>query len=308
MPTVYSEQPLNWSEISSYVNQSDFTEALMQKHTCFFYDACSFCYHAKMAGEVVSIILQFMKDKKGMVVISRCIMMELASKSHILNPEYVKYFETMFTYGINIYIVDEEALFQVMSLCYSPNRAVNEMLMWAIRMIKGPTSTITKTFAENTLLNQHLLQGKKLDDKEIFRQFFAAVRDNKEEDDNLGEELLGICLYLLTQLPGEPDGKFCLMTDDKGAAGKINSMFKKTPENYRRKRMIFYSTPKLAMLLYKEKYITDQDTLIKMLHTATEGNMKVLGTQIYDLRSREISLTREELAEQIILNRIHVTF
>ena len=205
-------------------------------------------------------------------------------------------------------IVDEEALFQVMSLCYSPNRAVNEMLMWAIRMIKGPTSTITKTFAENTLLNQHLLQGKKLDDKEIFRQFFAAVCDNKEEGDNLGEELLGICLYLLTQLLGEPDGKFCLMTDDKGAAGKINSMFKKTPENYRRKRMIFYSTPKLAMLLYKEKYITDQDTLIKMLHTAAEGNMKILGTQIYDLRSREISLTREELAEQIILNRIHVTF
>ena len=308
MPTVYSEQPINWREIVPYVNQSDFTEALLRKSTCFFYDACSFRYHAGMAGEASSKILQFIKEKDGMVVISRCILMELASKSHILNSEYVKYFQSMYTYGISIYIIFEEELFQTMSLCYSPNRVINEMLMWAIRMMKGPTSTITKTFKENNLLMHHLLQGKKLDDKAVFRQFFEAVRDNKEEDDNLGEELLGICFYLLTQLPGEPDGKFCLMTDDKGAAGKIYSMFKKTPENHRGKRMIFYSTPKLAMLLYKGKYIQDKETLIKMLDTGTEGKIKVLGTQIYDLRSREIAMTREELAEEILLNRIHITF
>lgn len=72
--------------------------------------------------------------------------------------------------------------------------------------------------------------------------------------------------------------------------------------------MIFYSTPKLAMLLYKEKYIQDKETLLKILDTGTAGNIKVLGTQIYDLRSREIAMTREELAEQILSNRIHITF
>lgn len=308
MPTVYSEQPLNWREIVPYINQSDFTEVLLRKSTCFFYDACSFRYHAGMDGEASSKILQFIKEKDGMVVISRCILMELASKSHILNSEYVKYFQAMYTYGISIYVIFEEELFQVMSLCYSPNRIINEMLMWAIRMMKGPTSTITKTFKENNLLMHHLLQGKKLDDKALFRHFFEDVRDNKEEDDNLGEELLGICFYLLTQLPGEPDGKFCLITDDKGAAGKIYSMFKKTPEKHCGKRMIFYSTPKLAMLLYKEKYIQDKETLLKMLDAGTTGNIKVLGTQIYDLRSREIAMTREELVEQILLNQIHITF
>lgn len=308
MPTVYSEQPLNWREIVPYVNQSDFTESLLRKSTCFFYDACSFRYHAGMDGEANGKILQFIKEKDGMVVISRCILMELASKSHILNTEYVKYFQSMYTYGISIYVIFEEELFQAMSLCYSPNRVINEKLMWAVRMMKGPTSTITKTFKGNNLLMHHLLKGKKLDDKAVFRQFFEAVRDNKEEDDNLGEELLGICFYLLTQLPGEPDGKFCLMTDDKGAAGKIYSMFKKTPENHRGKRMIFYSTPKLAMLLHKEKYIQDKETLLKMLDAGTTENIKVLGTQIYDLRSREIAMTKEELAEQILLNRIHITF
>lgn len=308
MPTVYSEQPLNWQEIMPYINQSDFTEAMLRKRTCFFYDACSFRYHVGMDGEACSKILQFIKEKDGIIVISRCILMELASKSHILNTEYVKYFQAIHAYGISIYVIGEEELFHVMSLCYSPNKTINEMLMWAVRMMKGPTSTITKTFKENNLLNHHLLQGKKLDDKELFSQFFKTARDNKEEDDNLGEELLGICFYLLTQLPGEPDGKFCLMTDDKGAAGKIYSMFKKAPENHRGKRMIFYSTPKLAMLLYKEKYIQDKETLLKMLDTGTAGNIKVLGTQIYDLRSREIAMTREELAEQILLNRIYITF
>lgn len=69
-----------------------------------------------------------------------------------------------------------------------------------------------------------------------------------------------------------------------------------------------YSTPKLAQYLYKEGYLENRETLLKFLETGGEGNVRVLGTQVYDLVSTEISLKREELADQILENKIHITF
>jgi len=58
------------------------------------------------------------------------------------------------------------------------------------------------------------------------------VRKNKETGDNLGEEMLAVCLQVLVKLP-EEEGKFCVITDDKGAAGKIDVSFRRVNRRYR---------------------------------------------------------------------------
>ncbi|MCD8249953.1 MAG: hypothetical protein LUC60_08925, partial [Lachnospiraceae bacterium] len=61
-------------------------------------------------------------------------------------------------------------------------------------------------------------------------------------------------------------------------------------------------------ILYEENYITAEETLIETLHFSGNANIKVLGTQIYDLKSHEISLSCKEAAEQIINKCIHIIF
>lgn len=308
MGTVYKEVPDNWRELEPYVSREGFIQDIFRKKKCFFYDACSFRYHANMDGESIDRILAYIKEKDGIIVITRCILMELASSSGILNQEYIQYFRKISQSGLSLYVIYEEDLFQVMEICFSTHAAINNFLVWSVRMMRGPVSTITKTLNEDGALSNMVIKGRNLDNREVYRRFFSSVRANKESGDNLGEELLGICLHILSQLPGEEDGKFCVITDDKNAAGKIDGLFKKTNRQFRGKKIILFSTPKLAQILYTEEYITDRDMLIEILKFGGSGNIKVLGTQIYDLKSNEISLGYEEMADQIMSKGIHITF
>lgn len=308
MAIVYKEVPDNWSELEPYVNRTPFIEDIFQKRKCFFYDTCSFRYHANMAEESVKSIFAYIKDQDGMIVLTRCILMELASASGILNQEYIRYCRKISQSGINLHVVGEEDFFHIMEMCFSTNSSINNFLVWSVRMIKGPVSTITRTLDEDDALSDMVKKGRNLDNKRVYKKFFSSVRANKEPGDNLGEELLGICLHILSHLPGEEDGKFCVITDDKGAAGKIDKLFEKTNRQFLGKRIIQFSTPKLIQILYTEEYITDRNLLMELLKFNGDGNIKVLGTQIYDLQNREISLSCEEMADQIMRKGIHIIF
>ena len=308
MATVYKEIPDNWSELEPYVNRGQFIEDIFRKKKCFFYDTCSFRYHANMAKESIDSIFAYIKEQDGIIIITRCILMELASSSGILNQEYIQYCQKISQSGLCLYVIYEEDLFQVMEICFSTNASINNFLVWSVRMIKGPVSTITKTLDEDEALNDMVIKGRNLDNKGVYKRLFSSVRANKESRDNLGEELLGICLHILSQLPGEEDGKFCIITDDKEAAGKIDRLFRKTNRQFQGKKIIIFSTPKLVQILYAEEYITDRDMLVEILKFGGSGNIKVLGTRIYDLKSNEISLSCEEMADQIMSKGIHITF
>ena len=131
----------------------------------------------------------------------------------------------------------------------------------------------------------------------------------KEKGDNLGEELLAICIHILSHMPGVQDGKFCIITDNKGAAGRVDALFKRTALQYEGKRIIIFSTPKLVQVLYNKGILTDRNHLKAILDTGIKGNVVVLGTRIYDLRSKEISLSCEELTDLIMKpNGISITF
>jgi hypothetical protein len=261
-----------------------------------------------MADDHSNRILEYIKDQDGIIIITRCILMELASTSGILNQEYILYCQKISQLGLSLYVIYEEDLFHIMETCFGTNSSINNLLVWSVRMMKGPVSTITKTLDEDRELNDVVVKGWNLDNRDVYERFFSAVRARKESGDNLGEELLGICLHILSQLPGEDDGKFCVITDDKGAAGKIDALFKKTNRQFQGKRIIIFSTPKLAQILYTESYITEKDMLVEVLNFSGNANIKVLGTRIYDLRSNEISLSCDEAADQIMNKCLHITF
>lgn len=307
----YTETPHNFTEMMPYVitDKDAIAVEILRRQKCYFYDTCSFRRHANLKENEAEYLLKYMKNQNGIVIITRCILMELASHSGILNQEYIKYIKHIWEDGIPVLVLYEEDLFYVMEVCFHTNNAINSYLCWAVRIMKIPVSTITKTLEENSRVHDKIIKGKNLDQGGVYKRFFEAVRANKETGDNLGEELLAICLHILSNMPGEDDGKFCVITDDKEAGSKIDTLFKETAKQHRGKKIVIFSTPKFVQVLYREKFIEKRDHIKAILSTGTDGNIVVLGTLIYDIRSRDITLSSDELTDLMIQpNGIHVIF
>lgn len=125
----------------------------------------------------------------------------------------------------------------------------------------------------------------------------------------MGEELLAICLHILSYMPGEDDGKFCVITDDKEAGSKIDTLFKETAKQHRGKKIIIFSTPKLVQVMHRERIIENKEHIKGILSAGTDGNIVVLGTLIYGIRSKDISISAGELADLIMRpNGINIIF
>ena len=311
MAVGYTEDPHNISDIMPYIitDKDRILSKIFQKQTCFFYDTCSFRRHANLKVPIAKKLLEYFKQRDGIIIITRCILMELASYSGILHQNYIDYIKLCTEYGIDVLIMYEEDIFDILDVCFSTNAAINNYLSWAVRLMKMPVSTITMTLETHRDLYDTVIKGKNKERGNVFTEFFQAVRKNKESGDNLGEEILAICLYLLSCLPGENDGKFCIITEDKGAAGKIDELFRKKAKSHQGKKIILFSTPKLAQIMFREDIVKEKEELEELLSSGTEGNVVVLGTCIYDIRNRVISMESGQLAELIMEpNGIHITF
>lgn len=173
--------------------------------------------------------------------------------------------------------------------------------MWAVRVAKSPVSTITETLNVDKKLTSEVLEGKNLKSSDLYKRFFEAVRKKKEQDDNLGEELIVICVHILSQLPGMPKGKLCVLTDDKGTVGKISSVMRRTKTIYRGAKILLFSTPKLVQHMFQEHVMITEDEMVNLISQGVSGNVVVMGTTEFDLDVNEkISMTSRELVRKIM--------
>ena len=302
MATAYTETPSNLSEIMPFI----VTDIKVIKNLFYsadrviFYDACSFQRHSHLANREKSILIRYYNAHATTVFITRCILMELASDRGILAEEFIEFIKVMSENEIKVVFLTKN-IYYILSECFSVNEKINAYLLWAVRMCKSPTSTITETLKENIKLMAEVLEGKNLQQSDVYDRFFTAVRGNKEHDDNLGEELIAICVHILSHLPGVYDGKLCVMTDDKGAAAKIDSVMKKTDARNRGVKIALFSTPKLVQHMFQEQVEISEDEMVTILSQGASGKIVVMGITAYDFDvNRSISMTSRELAHKIM--------
>lgn len=182
MSVSYTDHPHNMSEIASYVitEKEKIVAEIFGNSKCYFYDTCSFRRHANLDNTHAAYFLRYIKNQNGVVVITRCILMELASSSGVLNQEYVDYIKRMNDAGITILVIYEEDLFSVMEVCFSTNAAINDYLCWAVRTIIGPVSTITETLEKNTGINNKVIKGKNLENAGVYKCFLRQLEQTKQ--------------------------------------------------------------------------------------------------------------------------------
>ncbi len=312
MATTYTENPDNLIAIDSFIE----TDTKIIKNIFYsasrviFYDACSFQRHSHLQDKERDILISYYNTHKTAIFITRCILMELTANKYKLAKEYIEFMKEMANAGIKIVIFNEEHTYDILSECFSTNEKINEYLSWAVRVGKSPVSTIMQTLKTDVTLRGEVLEGKNLKQSGLYARFFSTVRKNKEHDDNLGEELIAICVHILSHLPGVDDGKLCVITDDKGAAGKIDSIMRKTNSQNRGVRIMLFSTPKLVQYIFKEHAEISEDEIVSILSQGSSGKIVVMGTTAYDLEvDKSISMTTKELAHKIMEpNGINIVF
>lgn len=312
MATTYVETPDNYQEIESYVvsNINNIKKEFFSANRILFYDACSFQKHANLDYRETSIIINYFKGHSTLICISRCILMELASDYHRLPRKYVDLIRRFSDAGLIVVVFNEEYTFNILSECFSTNEKINEYLVWAVRTVKSPSSTIESTLKANKKLYSEVIEGKNIKQSDLYVRFFSAVRENKEHNDNLGEALIAICVHILSYMAGIKDGKLCVLTEDKGAAGIIASVTKKTNPDNQGAKVILYSTPKLVQHMFREKIAMTKEEMENIISNGSSGNIVVMGTTTFDLNINEkISMTSQLLVQKIIEpNGINIIF
>lgn len=303
MASTYTEIPVNIDRIEPFIeyNICRIKELFFSSERVYFYDACSFQRHASFKDKEQKSLLDYYKNHSSVIVIIRCILMELASDRHVLAEEYVRFLEALNNTGVKILLFDEEYTESILSECFSGRTVKNGYLSWAVKMIKSPQSAVVLSLQNNNekLLND-ILNGDALSKAELFQKLFSVLRNNKKHDDDLGEELIALCVDMLSHLPGIKDGKICVITDDKPAAIKIDSARRKSNSQNRGSKVALFSTPKLIQHMYEEGLVTNVEDVTNMLKVGTSGTVAVMGITSNDFSvNSKISMECRELANLI---------
>ena len=275
--TSYAEIPENFRETVPFVctDIKEIKALFFCGERVIFYDACSFQRHSGLPSPERIILTNFFKKRGAVIFITRCILMELAGERHVLPKQIADYIQHL-------------------------QERINEYLLWAVRTVKTPVSSIMDALKSDKKLHAAVLEGKNLKFSDLYQKFFAGARGCKAHDDNPGEELLSVCLHVLANLPGLPAGKLCVVTDDKGAAGRIDSVMRKSGIQNPAARIILYSTPKLVQHMYHEHDNLTWDNLVNLLSAGISGNITVMGFTPFDIAVQEkISMSPRDLARKI---------
>lgn len=309
MATCYKETPSNMADITQYIisDKSSCVREIIMAEKCFFYDTCAFRKHANLKHP--ESLLEFLKRKNGIVVITRTIIMELASVSQSLNIEYVDYIKKMHQAGLKILVIYEEDIFDVLGQCFNSNAQINKYLDVAIKVAKSAVGTISSVYKSDIQLRNDIMSDNNTDST-LFTRFFNIVRNSKESGDNLGEEMIAICIHMLSNIPESYNYKYIVMTEDKGAIKLINKIWKNICDYSLKNTVTAVTTVVLGQKIYQENLITTKAQVEEIVFAGiTGGRGTIVASEEYDLEPQEKTMVCGEVANKIMVpNAIRIYY
>ena len=307
---MYTETPQNFAQLQEWItcDKAVFSHCLSTNKPIFLYDACAFIKHAQFSHP--EPLFLYLKQKNALVVITRCILMELTSSDGCLQAKHTLYFQKLHQSGVSVAILYEEDLFSILEQCFSSSGVLNQYLSLAVKHTKSSVSTVFSTINNDEKLRQVLVRNH-TDEHSVYRYFFQTVRKNKESQDNLGEELLTICVHALSNLPNCQKYQFLILTEDKDAIRNIERALANSQQHLNRTCFTVMSSSRLIQHLYSGKLITTQSQIEELLSAGNAANslIKIYASGRYDLSPKELTLTASELAQKIVSpEAIHIYY
>lgn len=305
MCKIYKDTPENFDDIKPYVyiNSEDVVKRLIQSEKCYFYDACSFRKH--MIINHPEWIFDYVKQTKGVIVITMCIIMELCSSDNKLWAEHIEYIKKMHQSGLHVIVMFEEDFMDVLNFCFAGVTTTNRMLAIAVKQAKSKTGTVEKILSIDSALKKELLVDDTNSDKTLAKRFFGKLRLNKTSDDNLGEELISICVHMLSNIREEKANKYIVLSDDKGAITLLGKTMQNVEKHMGMKCITGVTTAKLCWLIENTLHFSSKEQIENILGNPNE-NIKIYCSEEYELMPSEKTFKVSELAQKLISGSIKI--
>ncbi len=300
MEKSYNETPNNFEEVLPYVitDPNAIAREILRHTKCYFYDTCAFRKYAELANPVP--VFEHIRENGGMVLLTRCVLMELCSGDGSLWQRHIRFLAQMSEAGIPVCIMYEEDTWNVLNFYYRDNNEINQSLTYAIRSAKNSVGTVQQTLDEAPELKKEVLSGTYNRSGTLFRRFFKAVRANKESGDNLGEELIAIVMHLLSNIPEMTEYKYILLTEDKGAIAQLQKVMENVRYYTGKACITAFTSAKLAQFLYFEERIQNAEQMEDFLQEGNDGNqIRVYCADKYELGVIFRTYSCRELAQKI---------
>lgn len=296
----HTDTPENLADISSHVimDPKQVGIEIINASRCYFYDACSFRKHMILPHP--EYLFSYIKQSNGIVVITRGIIMELCSHDNMLWGEHINHIRNIRNAGIKVLVIFEEDILEAESICFSSLSEINKHLAIAIKTVKSKVGTVDDTLKKNPALRDSIFSGNNGGIKTYYSEFFSKVRANKEPEDNLGEELIIICIHILSNILETNEYKYAIFTEDKGAISLLGRAAKNMEEYLNKKSVVAITTPKLAQILYEENIINEKIQVEELLLAGNAGtNIRVLCSEKFDMNSSFRTYSCSELAAKV---------
>lgn len=272
---------------------------------CYFYDTSSFRNHASIPCR--KLILQYFVQMQGVVIITRSVLRELCSADGSLWNEHIAYVSEMKEMGIKVLLIYEENIAELLQSCYSNVPQINVWLSNAVKCVKSKYGAIENVLKHDDVLKQEVLVNYRHQDRLLGRRFFEKMRLGKEINDNLGEELLCVCLHLLTNIPEAVSYKYIMLTDDKNAVRLLGKVKQNVAKYETQKYLSAHTSANLCWHMKNSGIITCKEEVLQILN-GEKGNEQITTycSDRYALFPEMQSMTCEVLAEKIMQGEITI--
>ena len=309
MARVYRDNPGNISEILPYVitDESTIAQNIIMAQKCYFYDASSFRKHSTWTE--LKYIAMYIRKNHGVVIITRTILMEICSAKGEIWDEHIVFFKKMYELGIKIILMYEENVFNAMYFCYSATE-INQCLKYAVRTCKSKLGAVEKIVSQNKFLEKEVLSQEPTMGKSLVKRFFSEMRRNKSALDNMGEELITICMHMLSNIPELIQYKYIMFTEDKGAVLLLGKATKNIYDILKKRMMAAITTPKLLQEMIENELVNDISIVCGLLEAEHNSDyIRIFCCEEYDLEPDSKVMTCNELAEKLLeKNKIHIFY
>ena len=147
MATAYSEVPDNYDILKPFLltEFSDYKTIIDNADIVVFYDTCAIQHHANLDLINQQRLIDYLTNKKTVILITKCVLMELGGDNHLIHKNVIRYFKFLIEKGVKIILFEESMVYCFLSEVYQSASKINEILRYAVREFSIPTSIIRET-------------------------------------------------------------------------------------------------------------------------------------------------------------------
>lgn len=297
MAKTYVQTPHNWIRITEQIiyDKNDCLSKILNAQKCLILDTCSLIQYANLATD--SNFFRYVQDTYDIVLIPRIVLMELSSENAEVREEHISFLEILHQKA-EVHIFDEEWCHQYLKIAYDKtDEELNLILIATMQFVKKAFNNCVDAFFDDSINIERYF--KRTPTTEVYSEFFMKIRDRKQSEDSMGEELIAMVAILLSNIQEVNAGKFELLSNDRRSYPALSSTKRYISNRYHWDAFMCRTTCNTAHMLYRCGYM-DKEELREFISVSYMNDIRCFGAGKNDLECKEYHVTTDEFLNLIV--------